>query len=53
MSAPAVGQQLIEDEDIGKAFDGRLMQRLWHWVRPYRRRALLSISLVAPASRSR
>ena len=49
MSAPAADQQLIEDEDIGKAFDGRLMTRLWHWVRPYRRRALLSISLVAPA----
>ncbi|HEY8123178.1 MAG TPA: ABC transporter transmembrane domain-containing protein, partial [Myxococcota bacterium] len=49
MSAPAAGQQLIEDEDLGRAFDGRLLRRLWHWVRPYRRRALLSISLVAPA----
>ncbi|HEU4430191.1 MAG TPA: ABC transporter ATP-binding protein [Myxococcota bacterium] len=52
MSAPAAGsapQQLIEDEELGKAFDGRLLRRLWHWVAPYRRRALLSISLVAPA----
>jgi ATP-binding cassette subfamily B protein len=45
-SAP---QQLIEDEDLGRAFDGTLLRRLWHWIRPYRRRALLSISLVAPA----
>jgi ATP-binding cassette subfamily B protein len=44
-----VPQQLIEDEDIGRAFDGALLRRLWHWIRPYRRRALLSISLVAPA----
>jgi len=49
VSAPSAGQQLIEDEEIGKAFDGRLMKRLWHWVRPYRRRALVSIALVAPA----
>ncbi len=49
MSAPGAGQQLIEDENLGKAFDGRLLQRLWHWVRPYRRRALMSISLVVPA----
>jgi ATP-binding cassette subfamily B protein len=49
VSAPASAQQLIEDEEIGKAFDGRLLRRLWHWVRPYRRRALLSIALVAPA----
>ena len=47
MSAPP--QQLIEDEELGKAFDGRLLRRLWHWVAPHRRRALLSISLVAPA----
>ena len=51
MSAPSTqaAQQLIEDEEIGRAFDGRLLKRLWHWVRPYRRRALLSLSLVAPA----
>jgi ATP-binding cassette subfamily B multidrug efflux pump len=44
-----VPQQLIEDEEIGKAIDGRILRRLGHWVRPYRRRALLSIALVAPA----
>jgi ATP-binding cassette subfamily B multidrug efflux pump len=49
VSAPTSGQQLIEDENLGKAFDGRLLQRLWHWVRPYRRRALMSLSLVVPA----
>lgn len=48
-ASPSAGQQLIEDEEIGKAFDGRLLRRLWRWVRPYRRRALLSLSLVAPA----
>jgi len=42
-------QQLIEDEDLGRAFDGALLRRLWRWIKPYRRRALLSISLVAPA----
>ena len=49
-TAPAPKQQqLIEDEDLGRAFDGTLLRRLWHWIKPYRRRALLSISLVAPA----
>ncbi len=49
MSAPGAAQQLIEDEEIGKAFDGRLLRRLWPWVRPYRKRALVSIALVVPA----
>ncbi|MBM4384207.1 MAG: ABC transporter ATP-binding protein [Deltaproteobacteria bacterium] len=48
-AAPQAAQQLIEDEDLGRAFDGTLLRRLWHWIRPYRRRAGLSISLVAPA----
>ncbi len=34
MSAPQAGQQMIEEEALGKAFDGALMQRLWHCVRP-------------------
>jgi ATP-binding cassette subfamily B protein len=49
MSAPAAAQQLIEDEDLGRAVDVALLRRLWRWIRPYRRRAFVSIALVAPA----
>ena len=46
---PTRAQQLIEDEDLGRMFDGALLRRLWRWIQPHRRRALLSIALVAPA----
>ncbi len=50
MSAPPQQQQaLFEEEELGRAIDGALLGRLWRWVRPFRRRALLSILLVVPA----
>jgi ATP-binding cassette subfamily B protein/subfamily B ATP-binding cassette protein MsbA len=35
-----------EDEKLGKAYDARLVRRLFHYVRPYRRQYLLSIILM-------
>ncbi len=35
-----------EEEAIGKAYDRRLIRRLWTYVRPYRRRIFLSIFLM-------
>jgi ATP-binding cassette subfamily B protein len=40
---------LFEEEELGRAIDRALLRRLWAWVRPHRKRALVSILLVAPA----
>lgn len=53
MSAPAVQKgraseelrAFHEEKVLGKAYDGRLLRRLWPWVRPHRK--ILALSLVA------
>jgi ATP-binding cassette, subfamily B, multidrug efflux pump len=47
---PVVPQQdpLHEEEALGKAYDGRLMGRLWRYVAPYRWQVGLTVLLVAP-----
>lgn len=35
-----------QDEILGKAYDGRLMHRLAHYVRPYSRRLMLSVAFL-------
>jgi len=45
MSAPDV---FHEEEALGKAYDARLMRRLWPYVRPYAGLMLLSLVLVVP-----
>jgi len=37
-----------EEEELGKAYDARLMARLWHYVWPYRWQVLLTLALVFP-----
>ena len=44
MSAEA----LHEEEVLGKAYDTRLLRRLWGSVRPYRLQVALTLALVAP-----
>lgn len=39
---------LHEEEVLGKAYDGRLMARLWRWVSPYRGQVAATLLLTAP-----
>ena len=39
-----------EDEILGKAYDARLVRRLWEFVRPYRRIFCFTLALVFLAS---
>ena len=39
----------IHDEaTLGKAYDARLMRRLWGYVKPHRRLVVASLVLIAP-----
>ncbi len=44
----AAFDHLHEEEALGKAYDTRLMRRLWQFVRPYRWQVAATISLVGP-----
>jgi len=51
VTAPAgVAEQdsLHEEEALGKAYDARLLRRLWRYVAPYRAQIALTLLLVAP-----
>ncbi len=37
-----------EEEALGRAYDGRLLLRLWTYVRPYRAQVALTLALVLP-----
>lgn len=39
-----------EDEILGKAYDARLVRRLWEYLRPYKRTFLFTLALVFAAS---
>lgn len=41
-----VGSTRIEEEIFGRAFDGRVVRRIWQFVAPYRRRVWLAIAAV-------
>lgn len=41
-----VGSDRIEEEMFGRAFDGRVVRRIWEFVRPYRRKVVFSILAV-------
>ena len=43
-----MSEALHEEEALGKAYDLKLLARLWHFVRPYRVQVLCTIALVAP-----
>ena len=42
------GAAMHEEEALGKAYDGRLLLRLWPFVRPYRRQVAITLMLVLP-----
>ncbi len=51
MSAAAPGggiAALHEEEALGRAYDARLLARLWRWVAPHRAQVVLTLALVAP-----
>ena len=37
-----------EEEALGKAYDSRLLRRLWHYVAPYRWQVAVTLLMVAP-----
>lgn len=41
-----VGSDRIEEEIFGRAFDGRVVRRIWEFVRPYRQQVAVSIAAV-------
>ncbi|MCX7299997.1 MAG: ABC transporter ATP-binding protein [Rhodobacterales bacterium] len=41
-----VGSHRIKEEMFGRAFDARIMSRIWGFVRPYRRQFLISVVAV-------
>ena len=47
MSAPAL-DEVHEEEALGKAYDARLMRRLWPYVRPYLGQVVATVGLVVP-----
>ena len=42
------GDVLHEEESLGKAYDSRLVARLWPYVRPYRWQVIVTLLLVIP-----
>lgn len=49
MSAPVRPQDALHEEEVlGKAYDARLMARLWRWVAPYRGQVAATLLLTAP-----
>jgi ATP-binding cassette subfamily B protein len=48
VSAAGPQDVLHEEEVLGKAYDGRLMARLWRWVSPYRGQVAATLLLTAP-----
>jgi len=41
-----VGSHRIEEEIFGRAFDGRVVSRIWAFVRPYKRQVAISVASV-------
>lgn len=41
-----VGSDRIEEEIFGRVFDGKVTQRIWQFVRPYRRNVIISVASV-------
>ena len=41
-------EAMHEEEALGKAYDARLLARLWHFVAPYRAQVTLTLALVFP-----
>ena len=41
-----VGSDRIEEEIFGRVFDGKVAQRIWQFVRPYKRQVAISVAAV-------
>ncbi len=41
-----VGSTRIEEDIFGRVFDGRVVRRIWAFVRPYRRQVVISVTAV-------
>lgn len=41
-----VGSHRQEEEMFGKAFDGHVVHRIWHFVRPYRTQMMIAVAAV-------
>ena len=41
-----VGSDRIEEEIFGRVFDGKVTQRIWQFVRPYKRHVAISVAAV-------
>lgn len=41
-----VGSDRIEEEIFGRVFDGKVAQRIWQFVRPYKRQLAISVAAV-------
>ena len=41
-----VGSHRIEEEIFGRVFDGKVTQRIWQFVRPYKYKVIVSIFAV-------
>ena len=41
-----VGSERIEEEIFGRVFDGEVAQRIWQFVRPYKRHVAISVAAV-------
>lgn len=41
-----VGSDRIEEEIFGRVFDGKVTQRIWQFIRPYKRNVVISIAAV-------
>ena len=41
-----VGSNRVEEEIFGRVFDGKVTQRIWQFVRPYKRQVTISVAAV-------
>ena len=44
----SMSDPIAEEEALGKAYDTRLLIRLWPYIAPYRRQVILTLALVVP-----
>ena len=48
MSAPDPQSEAFAEDELGKAYDTRILMRLWPYVRPYRRQIAATLVLFVP-----
>jgi len=48
MSANDAQNDAFSEEELGKAYDTRILMRLWPYVRPFRRQVAMTLLLFVP-----